>query len=70
MGEEVEQGIIKSVQRHVESIVRRLCLNAAGQRIEVYRMGSREYDCAVKSSDLDLYLTVSYTHLRAHETLR
>ena len=58
MDDIVDEGIIWSVQRHVESILRRLRLDAAGNGIEVRRTGSREYGCAEQSSDLDLYLVV------------
>ena len=56
--EDVDERIIGSVQCHVETIVYRLGLDADGYTIKVRRMGSREYGCAERSSDLDLYLMV------------
>ena len=53
-----DKAIIGSVQRHVENILRRLRLDASGNGIAVRGMGSREYGCAVQSSDLDLYLII------------
>ena len=58
MGEELELDIIDNVQGHVENILASLCLDTAGHTIVVGRMGSREYGCAVKSSDLDLYVVI------------
>ena len=58
MGEELELEIISNVQRHVENILASLFLDTAGHTIVVERMGSREYGCAVKSSDLDLYVII------------
>ena len=58
MGEELEQEIISKVQRHVENILVNLFLDNAGFTIAVERMGSREYGCAVDSSDLDLYVII------------
>ena len=58
MGEEVERGVIARVQQHVDRIVRRLGLVPPGFQSKVGRMGSREYGCAVASSDLDLYLII------------
>ena len=58
MGEELELDIIDNVQGHVENILASLCLDTAGHTIVVGRMGSREYGCAVKSSDLDLYVII------------
>ena len=58
MDVDVGQGIIRSVQQHVERIVLDLGLDARDYTIKVRRMGSREYGCAGESSDLDLYVMV------------
>ena len=58
MGDFVERSIIREVQFHVERSVKELGLDAAGNTVEVLRMGSREYGCADKTSNLDLYFTV------------
>ena len=58
MGENTDSIIIRSVQGHVDRIVHELRLDAGDNKIEVCRMGSREYGCALGSSDLDLYLQV------------
>ena len=70
MAEDDVKGIIRSVQFHVERIVDRLRLDDAGNNIEVRRMGSREYGCAVQSSDLDLYLMIPDDWARHAKTIR
>ena len=70
MGEVVERGVIARVQQHVDCILLRLGLVATGFQSKVGRMGSREYGCAVLSSDLDLYFLIPFPWLIHAKTIR
>ena len=64
MGEQYEEvryyagAIIGEVQDHIDCIVYQMGLDVGDDDVRVRRMGSREYGCASKTSDLDLYLTI------------
>ena len=57
MAEEDITSIINTVQDYIDDIVGNVSLGTA-ERLRVRRMGSREYGCASKTSDLDLYLMI------------